>query len=196
MLSLRRCGLTLALVAGLALGGCNDSTAPTTPTAAPEAQNSDNLLSSSYNPFASVPVSGTWSGGTFVGAYTVLKFVVDVDGKLKAQVRLKGKIKTFAGAILSYVDVKLLVPVKVLSSSCAILKLELAAFTKLIAGKHLTLSKCLISVDSAKASLAVVVSLKLVLCKITSALGGALHILVALLNQCLSLFKCLQLICL
>lgn len=195
MLSLRRCGLTLALVAGLALGACNDSTAPTTPTAAPEAQNPDNLLSS-YNPFAAVPVSGNWSGGTFVGAYTVLKFVVDVDGKLKAEVRLKGKIKTFAGVILSNVDVKLLVPVKVLSSSCAILKLELAAFTKIIAGKHLTLSKCLISVDPAKASLAIVVSLKLVLCKITSALGGALHLLVGLLNQCLGLFKCLQLICL
>ena len=195
MLSLRRCGLTLALVAGLALGACSDSTAPTNPTAAPEAQNPDNLLSS-YNPFASVPVSGTWSGGTFIGAYTVLKFVVDVDGKLKAEVRLKGKIKTFAGAILSHVDVKLLVPVKVLSSNCAILKLELAAFTKLIAGKHLTLSKCLITVDSAKASLAVVVSLKLVLCKITSALGGALHLLVSLLNQCLGLFKCLQLVCL
>ena len=195
MLSLRRCGLTLAMVAGLALGACNDSTAPTTPTVAPEAQNPDNLPStSSYNPFGSVPVSGNWSGGTFVGAYTVLKFVV-VDGKLKAEVRLKGKIKTFAGAILSYVDVKLFVPVKVLSSSCAILKLEIGAFTKLIAGKHLTLSKCLITVDPAKASLAIVVSLKLVLCKITSALGGALHILVALLNQCLGLFKCLQLIC-
>lgn len=195
MHSLRRCSMTLALLAGLTLGACNDSTAPTTPPAQPQDQSPDNLLASSYNPFSSVPVSGTWSGGTFIGAYTVLKFVV-VDGKLKAEVRLKGKIKTFAGAILNYVDIKLLVPVKVLSSSCAILKLEIAAFTKLIAGKHLTLSKCLITVDPAKASLAIVVSLKLVLCNITSALGGALHILVGLLNHCLGLFKCLQLVCL
>jgi hypothetical protein len=188
----RRLFLAALAVLLVGLGACtSDRTAPTAPVDVDPEQ----LLTSSYNPFSGVPVGGTWSGGTFIGAYTVLKFVV-VDGKLKAEVRLKGKIKTFAGAILSYVDVKLLVPVKVIDSRCSILKLELGALVKVLAGKTVTLGKCLITVDPAKASLAIVVSLKLVLCKVTSVLGGALHILVGLLNQCLSLFKCGLLSCL
>lgn len=193
---LARKSRVLALVAGLAmgLGACSDSTAPTTP---PDIQQPDpNLSTSSYDPFSRIAVAGTWSGGTFHGHYTVLKFVVDVDGKLKAEVRLKGKLKTFAGVILSNIDLKLRVPVKVLKSDCNILKLELGAFVKVLAGKQVSLGKCYINVDAAKASLLVVVSLKLVLCKITTVLGGALHVLVSLLNQCLGLFKCLQLVCL
>ncbi|HUQ14504.1 MAG TPA: hypothetical protein VM094_00485 [Gemmatimonadales bacterium] len=184
--------LSLLAVALLGLGACtSDRAAPT----APADVDPEQLLTSTYNPFSAVPVGGTWSGGTFVGTYTVLKFVV-VDGKLKAEVKLKGKIKTFAGAILSYVDVKLLVPVKVIDSRCSILKLELGVLVKVLAGKTVTLSKCLVTVDPAKASLAIVISLKLVLCNITSALGGALSLLVSLLNQCLGLFKCGLLSCL
>ena len=65
----------------------------------------------------------------------------------------------------------------------------------MLAGKTVTLGKCLIVVDPAKVSLAIVVSLKVLLCKIAGAVGGALDLLISLLNQCLNLFKCLKLIC-
>ena len=127
------------------------------------------------------PVTGTGSGGSFVGSFTINRFAATNTG-IVAVGTLSGTVTTTAGQATSVVR-NISLPVAIGTATCEILHLELGPLTLDLLGLQIDLSRIVLDITAQSGAGNLLGNL---LCAVAGLLddpGG----LVKLLNQILSL---------
>jgi hypothetical protein len=141
------------------------------------------------SPATGIPVAGEFDGGTFVGTMDIVRFQ-RVGGVMKAVATLSGTLLDTEGQPIGDVaEERLLVPVAELSATCDILNLVLGPLDLDLLGLQVHLDRVVLDIV-AEAGGGLLGSL---LCFLSGLLdwGGALGVIVAILNRILEILSLL-----